>query len=267
MWHGDFYPFGREPLSNGSDPSHYKFTGMERDSESGGFDHATFRQYSSTQGRWMSPDPYLGSMDITNPQSLNRYAYVSNQPTMYIDPLGLNQIACYSITTFDGSDDTGVTELFCFGGGGGGGSGAGGGGGGVSAPNNPPQTPKQKCINKFLANNYGNFLAQKVVPDFSLVSIATKLSGYVKSSVLTLGIKGSLVAAPKLLGIIASKTATNLSAYPGMAIASADAAETGLFWATTATTAEWLVVPIATAATVFSTTADLDARFTCRNVP
>jgi hypothetical protein len=35
----------------------------------------------------MSPDPLGG--DITNPQSLNRYAYVMNNPTTLTDPLGL----------------------------------------------------------------------------------------------------------------------------------------------------------------------------------
>jgi hypothetical protein len=39
-------------------------------------------------GRWHSPDPLGG--DITNPQSLNRYAYVMNNPTTLIDPLGLD---------------------------------------------------------------------------------------------------------------------------------------------------------------------------------
>lgn len=40
-------------------------------------------------GRWMTPDQLGG--DITNPQSLNRYAYVENNPTTYVDPLGLNR--------------------------------------------------------------------------------------------------------------------------------------------------------------------------------
>src|SRR3989442_4022743 len=43
--------------------------------------------YNSGQGRWLSPDPIGG--DISNPQSLNRYAYVLNNPTNLIDPLGL----------------------------------------------------------------------------------------------------------------------------------------------------------------------------------
>jgi RHS repeat-associated protein len=82
-----FYPFGQEQDPS-ADPNHYKFATLERDNESG-LDHATFRQLSSTQGRWMSPDPYDGSMDIAYPQTLNRYAYVGNNPLGYTDPTGL----------------------------------------------------------------------------------------------------------------------------------------------------------------------------------
>ncbi len=39
-------------------------------------------------GRWMTPDPLGG--DVTNPQSLNRYAYVTNNPTTFVDPKGLH---------------------------------------------------------------------------------------------------------------------------------------------------------------------------------
>jgi len=47
-----------------------------------------FRGYYPTLGRWMSPDPMAG--DISNPQSLNRYAYALNNPTSLVDPLGLD---------------------------------------------------------------------------------------------------------------------------------------------------------------------------------
>ena len=40
--------------------------------------------------RWLSPDPYLGSMSLADPQSLNRYSYVRNAPVRLIDLLGLN---------------------------------------------------------------------------------------------------------------------------------------------------------------------------------
>jgi RHS repeat-associated protein len=82
-----FYPFGQEQ-SPTTDPNHYRFAGLERDGETG-LDHATFRQYSSTQGRWLAPDPYLGSMNLADPQSFNRYSYVANSPLTGIDPTGL----------------------------------------------------------------------------------------------------------------------------------------------------------------------------------
>ena len=46
------------------------------------------RQYAFYEGRWLSPDPLGG--DVTNPQSLNRYAYVLGNPTTLTDPSGLD---------------------------------------------------------------------------------------------------------------------------------------------------------------------------------
>ncbi|WP_263418904.1 RHS repeat-associated core domain-containing protein [Terriglobus albidus] len=85
----DSAPFGQIFTGGSNDP--YKFTGKERDQESG-LDYSTFRMYASTVGRWMSPDPYLGSIDLSNPQSLNRYAYVGNSPLTTIDPTGLDGV-------------------------------------------------------------------------------------------------------------------------------------------------------------------------------
>ena len=44
------------------------------------------RYYANAQGRFTSPDSLLGS--IANPQSLNRYAYVGNNPLTSTDPTG-----------------------------------------------------------------------------------------------------------------------------------------------------------------------------------
>jgi hypothetical protein len=44
------------------------FASLDIDTESN-TQHAQFRNYSPTQGRWLTPDPYYGSYDITNPPS------------------------------------------------------------------------------------------------------------------------------------------------------------------------------------------------------
>jgi RHS repeat-associated protein len=65
----------------------YKFTGKERDSESG-LDNFGARYDSSSMGRFMSPDPIGGHEE--DPQTLNRYAYVRNNPLNLTDPTGLD---------------------------------------------------------------------------------------------------------------------------------------------------------------------------------
>jgi RHS repeat-associated protein len=81
-------PFGDGFSFSGSDFDHVHFAGLEHDYVSN-TDHAQFRQYNPAPGRWMSPDPFSGSYDFSNPQSLNRYAYVSNNPLSLTDPSGL----------------------------------------------------------------------------------------------------------------------------------------------------------------------------------
>ncbi len=61
---------------------------MEYDAETT-LNHTQFRQYTGIEGRWLSPDPYGESLKLANPQSLNRYIYVVNNPLNLTDPLGL----------------------------------------------------------------------------------------------------------------------------------------------------------------------------------
>jgi RHS repeat-associated protein len=79
------YPFGEFWYSS-SATTKWRFTSYERDSESGN-DYAIFRYHSNRLGRFLTPDPIAGS--VFNPQSLNRYAYVTNDPVNLIDPFGL----------------------------------------------------------------------------------------------------------------------------------------------------------------------------------
>jgi RHS repeat-associated protein len=66
-----------------------KFTGKERDSESG-LDNFEARYYGSSLGRFMSPDPDNTGADLLAPQSWNAYSYVLNNPLNAIDPTGLD---------------------------------------------------------------------------------------------------------------------------------------------------------------------------------
>ncbi len=74
--------------NSGADQDNLHFAGLEHDAESD-TEHAQFRNYASAQGRWLAPDPYMGSYDLTNPQSMNRYSYALNNPTSMLDPSGL----------------------------------------------------------------------------------------------------------------------------------------------------------------------------------
>jgi len=84
-------PFGNALNCTGSTqyPTEHHFTGKERDTESGN-DYFEARYYSSAMGRFMSPDwsakvepvPYA---KLDDPQSLNLYAYVRNNPLSRVD--------------------------------------------------------------------------------------------------------------------------------------------------------------------------------------
>lgn len=69
-------------------PLAYRFTGKERDTESG-LDNFGARYDSSQFGRFMSPDPFLSSGRPANPRSWNRYTYALNKPLRILDPTGL----------------------------------------------------------------------------------------------------------------------------------------------------------------------------------
>jgi RHS repeat-associated protein len=76
----------------GPGTNHYKFTGKERDTESG-LDYFGARYYSNALGRFITPDwaakaaavPYA---EFADPQSLNLYSYVRNDPVARADANG-----------------------------------------------------------------------------------------------------------------------------------------------------------------------------------
>jgi len=92
-----YAPFGEtynEATGSGVSVADRSFTGDDQDVVSGsggtGAYDFLFRKQDPSAGRWLSPDPYgWGAVDQTNPQTLNRYAYVDNQPMNSFDPQGL----------------------------------------------------------------------------------------------------------------------------------------------------------------------------------
>jgi len=84
----DHLPFGEDAGTGSGQSEKHRFTSYERDSESGS-DYAINRQYSNVTGRFNRADPFDGSYDFDNPQSLNRYANVGDDPINATDPLGL----------------------------------------------------------------------------------------------------------------------------------------------------------------------------------
>lgn len=85
----DFYPFGGERDIINTCTQNYKFEGKERDTETGNDDFGA-RYYSSRVGRWLSADwsavpepvPYA---NLTNPQTLNLYGMVGDNPETFAD--------------------------------------------------------------------------------------------------------------------------------------------------------------------------------------
>ena len=81
LWYpwGDFW---QDTQVNGQ-----SFAGSRMRRWESGLDFSATRAYNYGYYRWLSPDLVGG--DTTNPQSLNRYAYVLNNPTTLTDPSGL----------------------------------------------------------------------------------------------------------------------------------------------------------------------------------
>ncbi|MGE3467284.1 MAG: RHS repeat-associated core domain-containing protein [Pyrinomonadaceae bacterium] len=95
----DFMPFGEDlgagvgPRTtglkySGTDNVRQRFTGYEKDTESG-LDFAEARMYENKHGRFTAVDPLMASASAGDPQTFNRYTYTGNNPINYTDPSGL----------------------------------------------------------------------------------------------------------------------------------------------------------------------------------
>ena len=131
----DFLPFGREKDAvTTCNVNNYKFEGKERDAETGNDalfasrmvlrDDFGARYYSSNFGRWLSPDwsstpapvPYA---NLANPQTLNLYAMVEDDPESFADldghvntPGTASQTGTCNVESWDGCDNLGQSRAW-----------------------------------------------------------------------------------------------------------------------------------------------------------
>ena len=82
-----YYPYG--DIRSGGTKSKYLYTGQEKDTDTG-LNYYGARYYNSHIRRFTQPD--LTLPDPYDPQQLNRYAYVRNNPLKYVDPSGNNPL-------------------------------------------------------------------------------------------------------------------------------------------------------------------------------
>jgi len=98
-----YAPFG-EPY-NEAGTTDRSFTGQDQDTTSGIYDFM-FRRYDPTAGRWLSPDPSgWSAVTQADPQTLDRYVYVRNNPLSLRDALGLDD-TCVSGDDNDDDDNS-----------------------------------------------------------------------------------------------------------------------------------------------------------------
>jgi RHS repeat-associated protein len=86
-----YYPFGETRLTTGTIYTDKLFTG-QREMAGLGIYHYQARFYSPKLGRFLSPDSLVPS--YANPQHLNHFGYVTNNPLRYTDPSGNVPIDC-----------------------------------------------------------------------------------------------------------------------------------------------------------------------------
>jgi RHS repeat-associated protein len=80
-----YYPYGETRYAEGTLPTDRLYTGQRWEQDFGLYDYHA-RYYNPALGRFISADTIVPSP--ANPQDLNRYAYVRNNPLKYTDPSG-----------------------------------------------------------------------------------------------------------------------------------------------------------------------------------
>jgi len=77
--------FGETRYTDGTTPTTYRFTGQREEATLGLYFYGA-RWYDQALGRFVQADTIVP--ELRNPQALNRYSYVYNNPLKYVDPSG-----------------------------------------------------------------------------------------------------------------------------------------------------------------------------------
>jgi RHS repeat-associated protein len=199
------FPFGESWYAQNT-TTNWQFTSYQRDAESGN-DYAMARSYINRLARFSSPDPAdFTAANPSNPQSWNRYAYVTNLPLSLADPLGLDPnggscdgaVTCMQAPGCDGFWQLGpcmpsgpqlwltITNFACWyfvtchGGSGvsapqsaGGGISGSGSASGTNSPNNNPSQQSHAQQSQACTDTYNNSPYGKGTKFFSLYNLAT----------------------------------------------------------------------------------------------
>lgn len=86
VWSADYKPFGEATVTISTITNNLRFPGQYYDAETG-LNYNYYRDYNPVIGRYVEADR------IGLRGGMNLYVYVSNRPTIYIDPMGE---ACYT---------------------------------------------------------------------------------------------------------------------------------------------------------------------------
>jgi RHS repeat-associated protein len=97
----EYYPYGGTSYQAGRSLAEvslkrYRYTGEERDEESG-LDYHAARYYAPWLARWTAADP------IGIAAGINLFRYVSNNPVIRCDPTGADEVTIYHRTTEEGA--------------------------------------------------------------------------------------------------------------------------------------------------------------------
>jgi RHS repeat-associated protein len=101
-----YYPFGESRIANADVKTDQLFTGQRQVANIGLY-HYGARMYDPYLNHWIQPDTIVP--EPGNPQTLNRYAFVNNNPVNATDPTGHE--ACYDTGVEIGS---GISQADCW---------------------------------------------------------------------------------------------------------------------------------------------------------